>query len=224
MTDHAPRDENRNRLWIGLTILVVVAAAVVGWHFVQKREPIVPVSKPAVEDSKATAGAEAGLVEASPANSSEPRATHSTDAASEKSPSATIAPKDAPAIAPWDTSRNQPVLIIPPPDDEEVVDEEVLPDHPLINIPGNWPQPIKASAAPEVAKIEPASLQEAISQMTLSILMYIDNKAERIVYINGRKYEEGDYIEGIYLLESITGDGAIISHQGERTLLQPKPK
>jgi general secretion pathway protein B len=227
MTDHAPCNESRNRLWIGFTILVVCAAVVIGWRFVQKRESIVTVTKPVVEDRKISAGAEAGLAEASPANSSEPRATPRTDAASEKSPSATVAPRDTSAITPWDTSRDQGVLISPPaslPDDEEVVDEEVLPDHPLINIPGNWPQPIRASAAPEVDKIEPAALQEAISQMTLSLHMYNDNKAERMVYINGKKYGEGDYINGIYLLESITADGAIISHQGGRALLKPRPK
>lgn len=102
--------------------------------------------------------------------------------------------------------------------------EEVLPDHPFLEMPGNLPQPIKPAAAPEVAKIKPVPLQEAISQMTLSLLMYSDNKAERMVYINGNKYGEGDFIDGIYRLESITGDGAIISHQGKRTLLQPKPK
>jgi hypothetical protein len=227
MTDHAPRNNNRNRLWIGFTILVVCAAVVIGWRFVQTRDPIVTVTKPVVEDSKTTTGDEARSVEASPANSSEPRAIPRTDAAAEKSPAAAIAPRATAVITPRDTSRDQPILTtsqVSLPDDEEAVDEEVLPDHPLIDMPGNWPQPIKAAVAPDVAKIQPVSFTEAISKMTLSLLIYNDNKAERMVYINGKKYAEGDYIEGIYLLESITGDGAIISHQGERTLLQPKPK
>jgi hypothetical protein len=227
MTDHAPRNDNRNRLWIGFTILVVCAAVIFGWWFVQKREPLVPVSKPAFEDSKTTTVVEAGSAKASPANGSKPRTTHRTDAASEKSPAAAIAPRATAAITPRDTSRDQPIPTRPPvslPDDEEVVDEEVLPDHPLLEMWGNLPRPIKPAAAPEAAKIQSVSLQEAISKMTLSLLMYSDNKAESMVYINGKKYGEGDYIDGIYLLESITGDGAIISHQGEHTLLQPKPK
>lgn len=71
MTDHAPRNENQNRLRIGFTILVVCAAVFIGLYFVQKRETILPVSKPAVEDGKATTGAEAGSAEASPANGGE---------------------------------------------------------------------------------------------------------------------------------------------------------
>lgn len=227
MTDHAPLNENRNRIWIGFTILAMCGAVVVGWHFVQKRESIVPVSKPAVEDIKTTTGAEAGSAKASRANGLELRATHRTDAASEKHPAAAIAPRATAAITPRDTLRDQPMPTRPQislPNDEEVVDEEVLPDHPLLEMPGNLPRPFMSAAAPEVAKIQPASLQEAISKMTLSLLMYSDNKAERMVYINGKKYGEGDYIDGIYLLESITGDGAIISHQGGRTLLQPKQK
>jgi hypothetical protein len=45
-----------------------------------------------------------------------------------------------------------------------------------------------------------------------------------MVYINGNKYREGEYVEGSYLIERITEDGAILSFQGERALLQPKSK
>jgi hypothetical protein len=226
MNSHASRNENRNRLWVGITTLVVCSAAVVGWYFLQKQESLVPASKSTVEDSKTTTGAETASGKASPSNGREPRATHGRDAASEKSPAAEIAPRAAAAITPRDTSPDQPMPTRSPaslPDYEEVIDEEVLPDHPLLEMPGNLPQPIKSATPPEMPKIRPMSFQEAISKMPLSLLMYSDNKAERMVYINGRKYVEGDYIEEIYLLESITGDGAIISHQGERTLLQPKP-
>jgi hypothetical protein len=227
MTDHAPRNENRNRLWIGFTILAMCAAVVIGWRFVQKHEPIVLMSKPVFEVSEDTTVAKAGSKEASYANGNEPRATHRTDAASEKSSTTAIEPRAKAPITPRDISRDQPIPTSPPvslPDDEEVVDEEVLPDHPLLEMPGDLPRPIMPAAASAVAKIQPLSFQEAISKMTLSLLIYNDNKAERMVYINGKRYGEGDYIDGIYLLESITGDGAIISHHGERTLLQPKPK
>lgn len=227
MNNHGPRTENRNRGWIGITILVVCTAAVVGWYVVQKWEPIVSVSKPAVEDSKTTTGAEVGSAEASPANGSEPRATHQTNDASEKSPAAAVAPRATAAITPRNTSRDQPIPTGSPVsllDFEDAVDEEILPDHLPPETPGNLPRLIEPAAAPEAAKIQPVSLQEAGGKMTLSLLMYDDNKAERMVYINGRKYGEGDYIDGIYLLENITENGVIISHQGERIRLQPKPK
>lgn len=84
----------------------------------------------------------------------------------------------------------------------------------------------KPPASPPVQtseeKIE--SLKEALKSMTLSILLYDENKADRMVFINGRKYVEGDYVEDMYLLESITLDGAYMVYRGERALLRPKAR
>jgi general secretion pathway protein B len=77
------------------------------------------------------------------------------------------------------------------------------------------------TAAPPANQAKPASLREAMSKMNMSVLVFADSKADRMVYINGRKYAEGDYIEGQYLLESITADGAVLSFEGERVLLHP---
>ncbi len=60
--------------------------------------------------------------------------------------------------------------------------------------------------------------------MTMSIHFFSENKAERLVFINGKKYIEGDYVEGIYLLESITPEGAVLSYEGERAVLKPGNK
>jgi hypothetical protein len=45
-----------------------------------------------------------------------------------------------------------------------------------------------------------------------------------MVFINGRKYVEGDYVEDKYYLESITLDGAVLTYQNERVLLKPRAK
>jgi general secretion pathway protein B len=74
---------------------------------------------------------------------------------------------------------------------------------------------------PVAAREDLASLQDAVENMAMSILLYSENKAERLVFINGRKYVEGDTVEGSYLLESITPDGAVISYGGERIVLRP---
>jgi len=68
------------------------------------------------------------------------------------------------------------------------------------------------------------SLREAVDKMTMSILMYAEAKAERRVYINGRKYVEGDYVDGRYLVESITLEGVVLSYEGERALLRSGSK
>jgi len=60
--------------------------------------------------------------------------------------------------------------------------------------------------------------------MNLSVLLYSDTPADRIVFINGRKYGEGDHIDGKYLIESITLEGAVLSYQGERAVLRPRQK
>jgi general secretion pathway protein B len=78
------------------------------------------------------------------------------------------------------------------------------------------------SAMPSNTQSPPASLREAMSKMAITILLYSETPAERIVFINGKKYVEGDSVDGLYLLEKITADGAVLSHKGERLLLRPK--
>jgi general secretion pathway protein B len=70
----------------------------------------------------------------------------------------------------------------------------------------------------------PVSLREAMSGMSISVLSFSEIKGERFVFINGRKYFEGDYVQGDYLLESITQDGAVLSYKGERAILRPDSK
>jgi general secretion pathway protein B len=82
----------------------------------------------------------------------------------------------------------------------------------------------EAKPAAAGAQAKPLTLREAMSTMTMSILSYSENKADRLVFINGRKYIEGDYVEDRYLLESITPEGAVLSYNGERAVLQPGSK
>ena len=75
-----------------------------------------------------------------------------------------------------------------------------------------------------VAPVKPATLREAAEKMNLSILVYDEAKTGRLVFIDGRKYVEGDSINGLYLIDSITPDGAVLSHKGEKVLLSPGSK
>jgi hypothetical protein len=65
------------------------------------------------------------------------------------------------------------------------------------------------------------ALQEAMAKMTLDVFVYTDVKADRLVVINGRRYVEGQYVDGLYLLEEITPQGAVLSYQGKHALLRP---
>ena len=61
-----------------------------------------------------------------------------------------------------------------------------------------------------------------MKDMSISILLYAENPSDRMVFINGRKYVEGDYVDGQYLLERITSDGVVLNYQGEQVTLKPK--
>ena len=108
--------------------------------------------------------------------------------------------------------------------------DELAPGNPPRDLTGKPPSPPGTSAtraeeskpAVKVAGEKQATLREAMNEMTMSILFYSENKAERLVFINGRKYVEGDTIDGRYLLESITPEGAVLSFEGERAVLRPE--
>jgi hypothetical protein len=76
-----------------------------------------------------------------------------------------------------------------------------------------------AAAAPTPA---PPAAGPALSSLTLDVLVYSDVPAERLVFINGRKYVEGQAVDGDTVIEQITPEGAILRHQGKRFVLRPK--
>ncbi len=106
-------------------------------------------------------------------------------------------------------------------------------EHTSENIPyevTEIPPPQRQRASARIEEPEPsagateeerASLRDAMEKMTMSILYYSENKAERLVFINGRRYVEGDTVEGHYLLESITPEGAVLTYNGDRAMLRP---
>jgi hypothetical protein len=75
--------------------------------------------------------------------------------------------------------------------------------------------------SPPPSPSKPSTLQEAMAKMTLDVFVYTDVKTERMVVINGRRYVQGQYVDGVYLLEDITAEGAVLSYQGEHALLRP---
>jgi hypothetical protein len=88
--------------------------------------------------------------------------------------------------------------------------------------------PATASSPPAVSTpavaVKPEPLKEAAEKMSISILVYEENSADRLVFINGIKYVEGDYVDGTYLLKSITPEGAILTYEKEEFVLRPGSK
>ena len=106
---------------------------------------------------------------------------------------------------------------------------------PEISRPTVLPPPSEAKASPGANQArgdvvappvpplpaKPSTLQDALAKMRLDVFVYTGVKADRMVVINGRRYAEGQYVDGVYLLEEITSEGAVLSYQGERALLRP---
>ncbi len=232
MTDHSPRTMSRNRLWMVLGTLGVFVALIAGYLvFLQKPESTPPaVNIAGGPGTNAIGGGDRGSVVSKSSIAPPPLNTQESTLPSQKSSIAGIPSGTPAATMPRGASGGTPgsnLRRMVPPDVEEDIslpDEEeeiILPPQDTM---GASRRMRVAPAEPKAAEVKSESLQEAVAGMTLSLLMFADTKEERMVFINGTRYEEGDLVEGLYLLESITIDGAILSYQGERALLQPKSK
>jgi len=86
---------------------------------------------------------------------------------------------------------------------------------PRIGTPGIQPTP--AQAGPAMARSAPPP--ESAS-LRVEALIYADTPAERMVFINGRRYREGDSIDGRLRVEEIREEGVELSDQGRRFMLR----
>jgi general secretion pathway protein B len=220
-TVHDLREIAHIRLWLVLGVFVLGIAAVLWFLLPALRTDVQPISsrtrkpdhaanQPVVERIQESAAVPAALSSRQASGSAAPPAESGTNA-----PVATVARSAASerrlssiAQAASAPPRNaaETVPLRPPPSDAGRNNSE-----------GRLP-------SPDTAQPKSTSLKEAMAKMTMSVLLFSDDKAERLVFINGRKYVEGDYVEGDYLLESITSEGAVLSHGKERGILRPGPK
>jgi general secretion pathway protein B len=80
-------------------------------------------------------------------------------------------------------------------------------------------QPPPSPGAPRVFQEMPAPLRASLSPLKLEVLYYADVATDRMVFINGRKYVEGQTVESKAVLVHIARDGAVLSYEGQRFLL-----
>jgi hypothetical protein len=81
------------------------------------------------------------------------------------------------------------------------------------------PPAVPAPAPGPLAR--PAPGEEPV-RFTLDVLVYADAPAERLVFINGRKYVEGQALDGETVVEQITPDGVVLLRANRRIVLSPK--
>jgi type II secretory pathway component PulC len=73
--------------------------------------------------------------------------------------------------------------------------------------------PVAPPAAAPPTPAEKAALK-------LEALIYSDVPAQRMVFINGRRYSEGEMVDGRLRVEEIQEDGVALSDQGRRFMLR----
>jgi len=72
---------------------------------------------------------------------------------------------------------------------------------------------------PETPPASPPARPDT-SKLKLEVLSYSDIAAQRLVFINGRRYREGDTIDSGAKIEEIREDGVVLSEQGQRFTLR----
>ncbi len=77
-----------------------------------------------------------------------------------------------------------------------------------------------AGAAPPLLSELPPAFQQSLPRMRVEVHVYSDTPRERLVFINGAKYLEGQSVEGRIMVERIIPDGVVLSYDGQRFLLR----
>jgi hypothetical protein len=88
-------------------------------------------------------------------------------------------------------------------------------------VPAAEPRRNPGRATPAAVKDEvPSAFREAFPTARVDALVYADIPSGRMVFINGRRYAEGDSLDPQTRIDEITQEGVVVRHQGQRFLLR----
>ncbi len=87
-----------------------------------------------------------------------------------------------------------------------------MPTTPATVRPQPAARPGDIPATPEAG----GQLRAVASKLKVEALVWAENPRERMVFLNGRKYVEGQVVEGGAVLEQIAEDGIILVQDGQR--------
>ncbi|HTY64231.1 MAG TPA: general secretion pathway protein GspB [Acidobacteriota bacterium] len=218
MAEHESGANPRKLPWIILAALALCIGAAATWTLFLHRAagPAAPVPA-AGEYGRDASGAKTE-------STSEPSAGATAPA------SRPLIPSDLPSAKTVENNPRLPLVVerTPGPAQQGDASKDTSTTEISRNQPAQVPAPKRATksevSAADESKEKSVSLKEALNGMTMSVLVFDENKADRMVFINGRRYVEGDYVDDTYLIESITLEGAVLTYRGERALLRPKAK
>ncbi len=75
------------------------------------------------------------------------------------------------------------------------------------------PRPAAVAAAPVGRGVDLAALAATLK---IQVVVWSANPKERMAFMNGTKYVEGQTVDGRVVVEQITEDGVVLAHQGDR--------
>jgi general secretion pathway protein B len=148
-------------------------------------------------------------------------------------PGATASPPPAPAAAPAPVT---PGAVSPLEAETEAGDDYSETTPPIYGTPSTLPPEAPdptllpepaAPAHPGVIYGQAPSAEDAaavaaatgLPELTVDLHIYSEDPAKRSVFINGRRYVQGDHIAEGPVVEQITREGAMLSYRGRRFLL-----
>jgi hypothetical protein len=78
------------------------------------------------------------------------------------------------------------------------------------------------AVAPEPAPPAPpaGTLKALAAALSIQVLSWAPERKDRFVFLNGRKYGEGQMVDNKIVIEQITEEGVVLSYQGERLTLK----
>jgi general secretion pathway protein B len=134
-------------------------------------------------------------------------------------PSATLAPPAAALRAPL-ADATQPLPSSPSASTRTTLEAATAPGD-SVDAPD---EPARAAANEPTLPSAAALAAEGVTlpQLRLELLAYSERRGDRFVFINGRKYAEGERLPEGPVLEAVQPRGAVLSHAGRRFLLVPE--
>lgn len=83
--------------------------------------------------------------------------------------------------------------------------------------------PLNNRAEPLPLRLLPARFRQSLPPLNIDIHVYSAVAERRFVLINAKRYQQGEWLDESLWLESITPDGVILEHQGQRIKLAVQP-
>jgi hypothetical protein len=83
------------------------------------------------------------------------------------------------------------------------------------------PRAVSPASPPAAVPTAPAAdLKARAARLSIQVLSWAPERKDRFVFLNGRKYGEGQMVDDTFVVEQITEDSVVLSARGERVTLK----